>query len=411
MALILKKLMDKIKQAVLLAAGESSRFKPLSFSRHKSETPLFGKTLLEWTINSLEKLGIEKIIIVHSASHKPDCKVYKNLKIKLISQTSPQGMGDALLCAEKQLDNYFMVLFPYHVDCGKAFLMMLNKWNKHDGVMLLTEPVKGKVGIAQYKNGKVSGVQEKAYNNEENTYNISGLYILSREYLNILKKQKDHHYNFESALNELAQKHNLTAYISNQKLLSLKYPWHLFDFRDYFFKNFKPYIHSSAVIDKTAILENDLYIDKGVKIGAYSIIRGPAYIGRNVFIGDHALLRDKSVVEEGSVVGAYTDVKSSIILENTHVHGYLADSILGREVRIAHGFISANRRLDRDQISVQVDKEKINTGKTSLGTIIGDKTSLGIKVGTMPGVLIGGDSVVGPGTLVFKNVPANSRCY
>jgi len=50
-------------QAVILAAGESSRFWPLN-QKHKSLFKIMGRPLIWYTIESLKKAGIKDIIIV-----------------------------------------------------------------------------------------------------------------------------------------------------------------------------------------------------------------------------------------------------------------------------------------------------------------------------------------------------------
>jgi len=45
--------MPKVTQAVILAAGESSRFWPLSADKHKSMVEIMGKPILQYTLESL----------------------------------------------------------------------------------------------------------------------------------------------------------------------------------------------------------------------------------------------------------------------------------------------------------------------------------------------------------------------
>ena len=52
-------------QAVILAAGQSSRFWPLN-QRHKSLIKIMGKPLIWYTIQGLKKAGIKETIIIQS---------------------------------------------------------------------------------------------------------------------------------------------------------------------------------------------------------------------------------------------------------------------------------------------------------------------------------------------------------
>lgn len=403
--------MSKIKQAVLLAAGESSRFQPISAYRHKAEIPLLGETLLSRTVESLVGCGLKEIIIVHPSHSKPQIKKQSSCSIKFTTQTEPKGMGNALLSVADVLDDVFIVLHAYHLDCDRFLPSMMRKIKGKDAILLLKKPIKGKIGIAEYVNNKIVSVKEIPYQGEKNYYSISGTYILNRKYIEILKQQKDHHYNFESALDDFAKTNRVGAHTIDYEVLTLKYPWHLFGVRDYLFEKASPFIHPSFQINTTAVLEGQVLVAEGAKIGSFAVLKGPVYIGKNVFVGDFAFIRAGTVLEEDAVVGAYSEVKDSIVLEKTHVHGYVADSVVGRKVQIGHGTITANRRFDRSIICVKVKEKDVETGRTFLGAIIGDKAALGIGVRTMPGIIIGENSIVGPGTVVFENIPPNSRYY
>ena len=106
------------------------------------------------------------------------------------------------------------------------------------------------------------------------------------------------------------------------------------------------------------------------------------------------------------------EIKNSLVQEGTHFHsGYLGDSVIGKNCRFGAGFIVANRRIDRGNIKSVVKGEKVDTGLTYLGVIVGDNTRFGIHSGTMPGVLIGSDCLIGPGSLVFENLEDNTAFY
>ena len=52
-------------QAVILAAGKSSRFWPLN-QRHKSCFYLMGKPIIWWNLKGIERAGIKKAIVIQS---------------------------------------------------------------------------------------------------------------------------------------------------------------------------------------------------------------------------------------------------------------------------------------------------------------------------------------------------------
>ena len=400
-----------IKQAVILAAGESSRFQPLSAYRHKAEIPLLGKSLLQRTVDNLQSIGVEEVIIVHSPDRRPQLFAHE-CELRFVVLDKPTGMGDALLAALDFLDDKYFVLHPYHFAGVNYMKEMIKVIAENDGCLLVTDPVVGKSGgLATVEKDDIVQVEEMEYKGGDNMKYVLGIYLLTKAYTDILQQTKKDHYSFELALNQYAGQNKLSWFQVRDYSVSLKYPWDLFKIKDTLLRSSKASTAKTAKIDPTAVIDGVVIIDENAKIGAYAVIRGPAYIGRNVRVGDHALVRDLTTLEEGSMVGGSAEIKNSIVLEEAHVQGYLADSIVGQEVRIAHGFVSANRRIDRETISVEVKGKKINTKFFALGCIVGDNVYTGINVATMPGVKIGENSVIGPRTTVFANVPPSVRYY
>ena len=56
--------MAKVDNAIIMAAGTSSRFAPLSYEKHKAMTEVRGEVLIERQIRQLKEAGIPEIIIV-----------------------------------------------------------------------------------------------------------------------------------------------------------------------------------------------------------------------------------------------------------------------------------------------------------------------------------------------------------
>jgi bifunctional UDP-N-acetylglucosamine pyrophosphorylase/glucosamine-1-phosphate N-acetyltransferase len=94
-------------QAVVLAAGESSRFWPLN-QNHKSLLKLMGKPLIWYTLKELEKSGINDIIVVQGPKKEIEKELAGFPGLKFVTQPRPKGMGDALSKAKKLLKGRFL---------------------------------------------------------------------------------------------------------------------------------------------------------------------------------------------------------------------------------------------------------------------------------------------------------------
>ena len=193
----------------------------------------------------------------------------------------------------------------------------------------------------------------------------------------------------------------------------LKYPWDLLRIKkELFDKYLEGKISSSAKICENVIIKGKVCIGENVEIKENVVINGPAYIGDNSIIGNNSFIREYSNIEKDALVGSNCEIKNSILQKDVHLHmNYIGDSIIGRGARIGGGTITANTRMDRKEVGSYVLGQKINTGFKKLGSIIGDNVKIGIHCSLMPGVLIGSNVIIGPQSLVMKNIENDFNFY
>lgn len=393
----------KTTTAVLLGGGVSSRFYPFN-SQNKSLISIGGKTLFKRTLDSLKKVGIGNIIVVED-SKKTLSSAYPNAdNITFVTQNEAQGMGDALLLVKDLItEAHFFVLSPYHFEFDLfAEELDLAVQNETD-IAIVTKKDDDSTqfgGIAVGQNG--ISIHEKS--TETFHTRIVAMYLLNTSFLEVLKNQEKKHYSFEDAISNY-KSGNVTLVEAVRETISLKFPWDLLPTKDYILKTIESFTGGSVDISSSAVISGNVYISSGVTIKEGAVITGPAFIGENVYIGTNAILRGGVILEGGNIVGAGMEIKNSILMKYSTTHsGFIGDSIIGENVKVAAGFITGNVRLDRSEVKAIVRNEKINTHKKSLGVMIGENSSIGIHVGTMPGVIIGKEVKIGPGTTVMENI-------
>ena len=194
--------------------------------------------------------------------------------------------------------------------------------------------------------------------------------------------------------------------------LKVEYPWNLLDVMMFLLREIdKTIIHETAKIDESSKIVGPVIIDSGVRIFRNSVIVGPTYVGKGSIIGDHVLIRECNI-ESNCLVGAFMEVARSLFQKNMETHsGYIGDSIFDCFSHTGAGFITANLRLDRKNIFVKLGNKRIDTKRMKLGVISGMRSNYGVNASTMPGTLVGNNTVIGPGTVLFENVPDNTTVY
>lgn len=401
-------------QAVILAAGESSRFWPLN-SKHKSLTRIAGEPLILHTIKGLNAAEINNTVIVQGPEAAVEGELGKRVGVSYVTQPKPDGMGDAV--ARAQSSGSTLVFHAHKVDAGNYVKLMIDRAGKSGAEFVLVGAKTDNpqlYGVLELEGDRVTGLIEKPEKGKEpSNIRVVGSYLLPPNFIDYYKKVPFNHYAFEDALN-LYAKENGARLVMSEGGNSLKYPWQLFETTKYLLDSRLKgqEIDPTAKIAKSAIIDGNVYIGPNTKVFEGAVIKGPCYIGPNCVIGNNAVVRDYTNLEEGAMVGALAEVARSIFQKGAHVHsGYCGDSILGEGCRIGAGTVTANVRLDRGEIKTNVKGEKINTGLTSLGAIVGANTHIGVNVSLMPGVLIGSNCVVGPGTVVSENIEDNTLFY
>jgi len=400
--------MSKDIQSVILAAGESSRFWPLNHG-HKSLFRIMGKPLILYLIEGLREMGLGEIIIVQNAKKNIEkgLKEYNLQNVRYVIQSEARGSGDAILLTKELIKGQFFVLNAERVDAIDHIKTILEK--RDQGLTLLAGPTKTPwlFGILKVDKDKVLEVIEKPEKGSEpSNLKVVGTYFFPKEFLSYLERVPVGHYSLEDALSLYAREKEVKMAFVSEETFALKFPWNLFEFRKYLFdKYLENKIEETAEIAKNVIIKDKVYIGNNVKIFENAVIKGPCYIGDNCIIGNNALIRDYTNLENNVLIGANAEVARSIFQQDVHTHfGFFGDSILDESSRIGAGTITANIRLDREEIRLKVKDKKVNSGLKSLGAIIGKNVKIGINTSLMPGVMIGENSIVLPNSLVNKNI-------
>lgn len=405
--------------AVILAAGQSSRMYPLADKAHKSMIRIMGKPILFYTIEALRKSGIHNLVVVVDEENSVR-EYFGNgqkfgVSIKYAVQSKPEGMGDALLACKDHIKTDFFLLHASHLDVDIFVEDLLKTKRKNiKGVMIATRKKSGRMqGVFKLSGKKVVEIVEKPKTGEEpSDMRVVGIYFFEKDFLYELEKTPKEHYRLEKAISNYAKVNHVEIVEVDKDTVSLKYPWDLLGVKNYLFKHIKRHISSKSNIAESAEIIGEVIVDDGVKIMEGVGIKGPAFIGKNVTIGNNALLRNGVDIEEECVIGGYMEVKNSIFMKNSTTHsGFIGDSVIGENCKIAAQFCTGNLRLDRKIVKSVVRNEETETGLKYLGVIVGRGTNIGIRVATMPGVIIGKNSIIGPSTIIMKNVSDNKRYY
>ena len=368
-----------------------------------------GEPLIVKTINNLPH-SVDEVIVIEPPDQcvskaVKDHKLNKEVRFRI--QDEPRGMWDAILLGAADYGDDVMVASG-HQFSRFAF----DKLMGGTGTKLLLSKVSNPsdYGVAKISGDTVTGIKEKPMKPNSDLI-VNSIYRLSHKFIHVLESSKGGgQYKFERVLSKyLGDKPAKFEIIPKEEIPSMKFPWDALSVMERLLEEAKPKVLGE--VSEDASIKGDVYVDKGARIMEGAFVSGPAYIGRGAFVGTSALVR-QSCVEMGAVVGFGSEVARSLVGTNCALHhSYVGDSVLGRDVWMGFGVITANRRFDKKPVVSIVKGKKRPTGRGHFGCAVGNGARVGIGSMTMPGVLLGENSTVGPGTIVDANLPDNKKIF
>ena len=409
-------------QAVIIAAGESSRFWPLN-QGHKSQLKLLGKPIIAWTIKGLVENDIKDIIVVHGAHSTIPQELGdgKDLgaTIFYVVQEQPLGTGNALWQARDLVRGPFFVFWPSKVNSKILVQEMVLKQRQEgsDAVLVGAETeTPWDYGMMRLEANRVKEVVENPPQGKEpSKTKTTGAFFFKEDFFSYYAGLPRHHEaDFIDAINWYLKEKTGSVVMIKEEMPALKYPWETLSLMDILFRfpSFAPQVAASAHIGTNVTIEGPVFVGENAVIKANTVIEGPAFIGPGCEIGYNNVLRGPVNLEQNVKTEAFCEIKHSIFQEGVHTHsGYFGDSIISSNCRFGAGFVAANKRIDRNTVSSQVKGQKVDTKLHALGLVAGPDAKFGIQAGTMPGVFVGANAVVGPGTIIVENVPDRMKFF
>ena len=305
-------------QAVILAAGKSTRTYPLTLTRPKPLLKAANKTLLEHNLDSLNGLVDEAIIVV---GYKKDMienfikNRHKGIKIKYVEQKSQLGTAHALLIAEPCIRKRFILMAGDDIYLRNDIKKCISQ--RHS---ILTSRVNNpqNFGVIIEKNGILTDFIEKPKKFISELISTS-LYSFGREIFKCIKKIKKSERNeleLPDAVKLLSKSHNVRC-IASKRWIPIGYP--------------------EDLLKADNILRNNIN-----SIGKNSKIFGSVL---NSSIGDGCTIMGNvknSIVMDCAFVGENSAVEDSIIGVNSHFSGkmsgaVIADNVLAENVVVNPG--------------------------------------------------------------------------
>ena len=401
-------------QAIILAAGEGTRMRPLTYTKPKVMLPVANKPILQHLVENLSKAGIDEIVLV--VGYREETvrnyfgEEFNGVKIRYARQGKQLGTANALISAEHVLEDRFLLLN------GDAIVFEddLRKLKKEEnGIAVFEVPNPEDFGVVEISDGKVRRIIEKPEKPKSNLIN-AGVYVFTKEIMDYAKKTP------VSVRGEYEITDSITMAILDgfefravkiERWIDVGYPWDLLKANEELLKNIEPKIEGE--VEENVTIKGNVVIGEGCVVMSGAYIVGPVVIGKSCRIGPNCYIRPYTSIGDNCHIGNAVEVKNSIIMAGTKLphHNYVGDSVIGENCNFGAGTKIANLRLDEGEIVVSVKGRAVKTGRKKFGAAIGDNVKTGINASINVGSMIGNDVFIGPGAVVSGFVEPYSKVF
>ncbi len=345
-------------KAVILAAGQGTRLRPVTLTMPKPLVPVANRRLIVYAIEVLKTAGLQDIGIVVNSMESPIVEILGNgdnldVNLEYIVQTEQNGLAHAIGLAQDFVgDEPFSVFLGDNIfqDKMTELLMSFEASDDEASIVLGEVPDPTRFGIAELKDGKIINVVEKPQDPPSNMA-IAGVYLFRKSIFDAIGQIKP------SARGELEITDAIDVLIKSGQ------PVGAYDLKGWWIDAGKP---DSIIVANQLVLEELPYtpapensdqiegncevshrviIGKGSKI-IDSVVRGPVIIGdntiiKNSYIGPYTALGDNVTIEN-------SQIEASIVMKDCEIHniqGRIDRSLLADNARVSstHHMPNAHR--------------------------------------------------------------------
>ena len=389
----------RIEQAVILAAGEGQRLRPLTVLKPKVMIPIADKPILQYVVEALAVNGVRHIIMV-VGYRKEQVQDYfgsgekLGLEIDYIVQKQQWGTAHALMHAKDAVADRFLVLPGDNIIESDTIAPLVEA--KPSIILVKKQENVSKYGVVTARKGTVEEIVEKPQEATSNLVN-TGIYSLDRGMFEFVEEEVE----LPMVLNSMiARGYEIAAQETDGIWLDAVYPWDILRLNDIALGAVS--LSTAGTVEKGVTMKGAVSIGKGTVIRAGSYLVGPLIIGENAEIGPHACIFPATSIGDQVTISPFGQIRNSAVGNGVHIGtgSILEDSIVDRGSVLGGHFTAFSAGA---VIEVEGEYHNVHTG-----TVVGEHCAIEENVTARPGVILGNNSRVSALKLLSGKIPDGS---
>ncbi len=338
-------------KAIILAAGQGTRLRPVTLTMPKPLVPVANKALIVYAIDILKDAGLDHIGIVVNDLQSPICSQLGGgeelgVRLEYIVQAEQLGLAHAVsLCRDFVGDQPFCMFLGDNVfqDKMETFFSDFEASEAQAAVALGEVPDPSRFGIADLggSTDRIMRVVEKPKTNPPSNLAIAGVYLFRKSIFEAIANIKPSWRNeleITDAIQWLiTQGHQVRPYILQGWWMDAGKPDAIIQANQLVLGElpYSPGLENGNKVFGTSEVSSRVIMGEGSKV-IDSVVRGPVIIGKNVII-------------EKSYIGPYTSLGDNVRVENSEIEA----SIVMKDcvIRNIPGRIDSSLLADNSQVT------------------------------------------------------------
>jgi UDP-N-acetylglucosamine diphosphorylase / glucose-1-phosphate thymidylyltransferase / UDP-N-acetylgalactosamine diphosphorylase / glucosamine-1-phosphate N-acetyltransferase / galactosamine-1-phosphate N-acetyltransferase len=349
-------------QAIILAAGEGIRVRPLTRSRPKAMIPVANHPIIGYVIDALLKNGIRDIIVVVGYRKEQVTRFLNGLDIpiEVVVQEKQLGTAHALKCAESKITGDFLVLPGDNYIDSQSIERIRAIPN---AILVKEHPNPSNFGVVLLNNGLVTDIVEKP--EHAPSFMVStGIYSLKKSFFSHIQGP-----DITDAISVMIHAGEQIRAIPADDWQDAIFAWDLLKMNRRLLKNLPMAREGTA--SRQTIIQGPVSIGKGSAIGPNTVITGPVVIGNDCSIGPNCCIMPNTSIGSRVKMDPFTVIGDAIIMDDTVIgsHSRIIDTVAGERCTLAdHTSVSRAAGL--------MDIEGC-TIRSEFGAVLGDNITSG----------------------------------
>jgi glucose-1-phosphate thymidylyltransferase len=387
-----------VRTAVVLAAGEGTRLRPLTRNRPKPMLPAADRPILEHVCDALIDAGVDHLVFVvgyrRERVQEHFGPSYREVPIEYVIQRKQLGSGHALLQARGAVNGPALVVNGDRLIAADSVGAVADAFETDDAgaaMAVIERADTSSYGAVRLHDRDIAEIVEKPENGDYRLIN-AGIYAFGAGVFDRIEDTP-------REAGELGLTDTIARMIDRERVRGVRtgglwvdatYPWDLLEV-------------ASEVLARGRVAgearAEGVWVDPSARVGDAATLRPPTVVGPDCEVAPGAVVGPDVALGRNVTVGANVAVERAILDTDTRVGpgSTLLDAVIGQNVHMG-----ANTTVPGGPGDVRVGREVF--AEQELGAVLADRAETGGGVSFEPGSLVGPGATVGTGVHVTGTV-------